>query len=78
MKNSGFVKAFSILIGACLCAIGVLMILGGKGVGPCGRDCGLLSSLLTLVGQPAYNVLIGLVWLALGCVFFAVPWLRKR
>ncbi|CAN7414356.1 hypothetical protein LJR143_002410 [Pseudoxanthomonas sp. LjRoot143] len=61
------VVAFGVFLGLVLVGYGSIMLfLRPDGTGPCGRTCGLEQALLTLFGQPLYNLVFGLVWVALG------------
>lgn len=62
-----FVVAFGSMLG--LVAIGygaVMLFLRPVGIGACRVNCGLEQALLTLLGQPLYNLVFGLTWVALG------------
>lgn len=68
-----FVVAFGSLLG--LVAIGygcVMLFLRPVGIGPCRVNCGLEQAYLTLLGQPLYNLIFGLVWVVLGLAMIGV------
>lgn len=48
-----------------------LAIVAGEmqGTGPCGRFCGIMSSMLNILGQPTYNVVYGMLLVAAGVTF---------
>jgi hypothetical protein len=68
-----FVVAFGSMLG--LVAIGygaVMLFLRPAGIGPCRANCGLEQAWLTFLGQPLYNLVFGLTWVALGFVFIVL------
>ena len=66
-RPSLFVVAFGSMLG--LVAVGygsVMLFLWPTGIGPCRSNCGLEQAFLTFLGQPLYNLIFGLTWVALG------------
>jgi len=75
------VVAFGSLLG--LVAVGygaVMLVLRPAGIGPCRVNCGLEQAFLTILGQPLYNLLFGLLWVSVGLaliVFLLTAQLRR-
>ena len=66
-RPSRFVTAFGVLLGLVCVGYGTVMLLFHPvGIGPCGRHCGIEQALLSLLGQPLYNLIFGLAWTAAG------------
>ena len=57
----------------------IMLFLHPTGIGPCRRSCGLEQAMLTFLGQPLYNLILGLAWVALGLSLMAfLIFLRVR
>jgi hypothetical protein len=66
-RPSMFAVAFGWMLG--LVAVGygsIMLFLRPAGTGPCRVNCDLEQAFLTFLGQPLYNLLFGLTWVALG------------
>ncbi len=44
----------------------IMLFLHPAGISPCRRNCGLDQSFLTFLGQPLYNLIFGMLWVAVG------------
>lgn len=81
-RPSRFVTAFGVLLGLICVGYGAGMLLfHPAGIGPCGRHCGIEQALLSLLGQPLYNLIVGLAWTAAGLsliVLLSVLRARRR
>ncbi|WP_369978061.1 hypothetical protein [Xanthomonas bundabergensis] len=79
-RPSLFVLALGCLLGSAVVGYGAIMLfLHPTGIGPCRRSCGLEQAMLTFLGQPLYNLILGLVWVALGLSLMAfLIFLRAR
>jgi len=79
-RPSLFVIAFGAIVG--LVAVGygsIMLILHPAGIGPCRRNCGLDQAFLTFLGQPLYNLIFGMLWVAVGLALVVFPfYLRAR
>ena len=79
-RPSLFVVVFGSFAG--LVAIGngsVMLFLHPIGIGQCRRNCGLNQAFLTFLGQPLYNLIFGMIWVATGIAFIVfLSYLRAR
>ena len=66
-RRKVLVRSFGSLLG--LTAIGygcIRLVARPVGIGPCRTTCGIEQAVLSAVGQPAYNLLFGLIWVGCG------------
>ena len=79
-RPSLFVVLFGSFSG--LIAVGygsIMLFLHPVGIGPCRRNCGLDQAFLTFLGQPLYNLIFGMLWVATGLAFIVfLFYLRAR
>jgi hypothetical protein len=70
------------IFGACVALVtipaGLVVIFSEmQGAGPCGRFCGILTSLLNVFGQSAYNVIYGSLLVVIGIGFAGLSFSRR-
>ena len=79
-RPSLFVVVFGSFAG--LVAVGygsTMLLLHPIGIGQCRRNCGLNQAFLTFLGQPLYNLIFGMIWVATGIAFIVfLSYLRAR
>lgn len=74
-----FLRVFGVFVGLFVILYGVAVMDDALvGTGPCRANCELYRAVLSLVGQSAYNKLIGLLWILAGCSFCAVSIIAKK
>jgi hypothetical protein len=72
-------RVFGVAV-ALLAALAGFAIMAGalEGTGPCGRFCGVMASILNLLGQSTYNVVYGVLIIIAGLLFAALPFLKRN
>lgn len=74
-----FLRVFGVLVGLFVIVYGIAVMDDALvGTGPCRANCGLYQAVLSLVGQSAYNKLIGVMWILAGGSFCAASIIAKR
>ena len=77
--KSKALRIFGVVIALITTPAGFAIMAGAmEGTGPCGRFCGVMSSMLNLLGQPTYNVVYGGLIIVVGLLFAALPYLKGR
>ena len=78
-RKSVGIRVFSALIALILILAG-FSIMGGAldGTGPCGRFCGVMASMLNLLGQTAYNITYGMLLVIVGLSFAVLPYIETK
>jgi len=76
-----FVRALGSLLGLVAVGYGSIMLFGKQtGGGPCRVNCSFHDAFIAAMGQPAYNLAFGLLWVSVGLallVFLFLVYGRK-
>lgn len=68
------IRLFGTLLALGALSYGAGLLAGGSGVGPCRINCGFQTAFIAAMGQPAYNLTYGLIWVATGIAFLVFTW----
>jgi len=62
-----FVRGLGSLLSVIAVGYGSIMLFANPtGKGPCRVNCGLHDAFIAVMGQPAYNLAFGLLWVSVG------------